>query len=263
MFWLICLLFPGIAEAAGYYFSESGVVSTGRGGAIIASTRDQFSQWHNPAGLARIGHPTVSIGISAVMQSVWFRRLGDNGEFFEEVQNGAGVFPVLDMTVTGLNGIINEPVDETLELPAGFQDAWSIRLGGEYQVIDQLALRAGGFFERGAIEKASLSAAIWDPDKFQFGLGATGKFFDQSLSMDISFAYIWLTSLQIRDSASTQINVLGDNQAVVANGDYRANGWVIGGQASWAFKKRHEKAAGRAHPNRRAWGTEKRRLAAR
>ena len=62
-------LLPASALASGYYYSDSGIVATGRGGAWIAGADTQFAQFHNPAGLIRIDKPTINLGWSGVQQA--------------------------------------------------------------------------------------------------------------------------------------------------------------------------------------------------
>lgn len=88
-----------LAHAGGYYFSDSGIVATGRGGAWIAGANTQFAQHHNPAGLIRIDRPTVNLGWSGVQQNVQFRRMKADpidGEdpFYPQVENAARPFDI-------------------------------------------------------------------------------------------------------------------------------------------------------------------------
>ncbi len=95
--WLAWLC--GSATAGGYFYSDSGIVSTGRGGAWIAGADTQFAQYTNPAGLIRIEHPAINIGWSGVQQNVSFSRMRTSpqpGEdaFYPEVRNEAAPFSV-------------------------------------------------------------------------------------------------------------------------------------------------------------------------
>jgi Long-chain fatty acid transport protein len=56
---------------------------------------------------------------------------------------------------------------------ADYVDAWSIRLGGEAEVIEPLSLRAGGFYETSAIPIQTQAVSLVDGPKFGYGLGAT------------------------------------------------------------------------------------------
>lgn len=94
----LALLAP-TAHAGGYYFSDSGIVATGRGGAWIAGADTQFAQHHNPAGLIRIERPTLNVGWSGVQQDVRFRRMKSDPEtgedpFYPAVENAAPAFDI-------------------------------------------------------------------------------------------------------------------------------------------------------------------------
>lgn len=91
---LLLPLLATAAQAGGYYYSDSGIVATGRGGAWVAGADTQFAQHYNPAGLIRIPHPTVNVGWSGVQQKVRFERLGADGEFLPPAENQAAPFSV-------------------------------------------------------------------------------------------------------------------------------------------------------------------------
>jgi long-chain fatty acid transport protein len=106
------------AQAGGYYYSDSGIVATGRGGAWIAGADTQFAQHHNPAGLIRIERPTLNLGWSAVQQNVRFRRLRDDPEegqdpFYPEVENAS---PPFDIPQLGFA----TPLGDRVALAVGF-----------------------------------------------------------------------------------------------------------------------------------------------
>ncbi len=131
-------------------------------------------------------------------------------------------------------------VDDTISLPAGFRDTWSYRLGAEWRATDVLELRAGGFFETGALVPSGVSVALVDTSKWQLGGGGTLHLIDDRLRIDFAGAFLQFPNLQIRDSTVTQISAgveLGEEgPQTVGNGDLRANGWVLGLQAQWNLK---------------------------
>jgi long-chain fatty acid transport protein len=91
------ILLASAAHAGGYYYSDSGIVATGRGGAFVAGADNQFAQYYNPAGLIRIDAPTVNVGWSGVQQNVGFRRQKPDGGFYDEVRNEASPFDVPEL----------------------------------------------------------------------------------------------------------------------------------------------------------------------
>lgn len=435
------------AHAGGYFYSDAGIVATGRGGAWIAGADTQFAQYYNPAGLIRIEAPTVNVGWSGVQQNVRFTRMKEDGTFYPEVRNQASPFDVpelgfatpvgdrlalalgfyspfapsslydeegpqrytikdttiyqfsigpsaafrvhdmltvglgfqwqylqlgekVDVTLAGLDdpsgdiavevkaadtftpgingGLLFEPIDEvsvglavqaptkftargggaldfegnglaplldatryedddvgldiaipwvvrfgvavrptpkleiegaavwqdwsalgdivvkdidievqsdlipedqrkvddSIALPAGLHDTISLRLGGEYDLHERLSVRAGGFWENGALDPNEVSVALVDTPKVQIGAGATVWAIPGRLRFDAAFAWLFFRSLEIRESTVTQIDagVLDTTvPLVVGNGDLSSHGWVIGLAGSFAFPKK-------AHP---------------
>ncbi|MEQ1567867.1 MAG: outer membrane protein transport protein [Myxococcota bacterium] len=90
-------LWAGAAFAGGYYYSDAGIVATGRGGAFVAGADNQFAQYYNPAGLIRIPAPTVNVGWSGVQQNVSFTRLRSDGSRYPTVENQASPFDVPEL----------------------------------------------------------------------------------------------------------------------------------------------------------------------
>lgn len=442
--WSICT-----ATAGGYFYSDSGIVATGRGGAWVAGADTQFAQHYNPAGLIRIEHPTVNIGWSGVQQNIGFTRLkpgldpASPDAFYPEAVNEAAPFSVpqaglatplgphaalalgfyspfapsslydeegpqrysikdtliyqfsvgpslavqphrmitiglglqwqylqvgetVDVTISGrddpsgdvavearvvdpftpnLNaGLLIEPieplsvglaiqpptrfqargtgtldftgsslevllnevtytdedialnldlpwvlragvavrprpkleiegavvwqgwssledisieeidvevdsdsilvpedqrkVDERIVLPAGLRNTVSWRLGVEGRVHDLLELRAGGFYENGALADDEISVALVDTSKVQLGAGASTFLLKEQLRLDLAAAVLMFNNLQIRNSTVTQIDagvIDGIVPEVVGNGDLRSSGWIIGVQGQWSL----------------------------
>jgi long-subunit fatty acid transport protein len=150
---------------------------------------------------------------------------------------------VTDIDLTLQTALGEQPVDDTIPLPSSMMDTYSFRLGGELDLLDNvLSVRAGGFYETGSQKDEKLSVTLLDPAKYQIGTGTTLRLLDQRLILDSAFAYIGFPTKEIRSSTSVLINVLDEtNTGVVANGDYRSFGWIVGGQASWVFKPSKKK----------------------
>ena len=101
---VLALLVAATAQAGGYYYSDSGIVALGRGGAWVAGADTQFAQEYNPAGLVRITRPTINVGLTQVQQNVTFERQRASsgttttgpsaGGFYDPVQNEAPPFLV-------------------------------------------------------------------------------------------------------------------------------------------------------------------------
>lgn len=91
---MLLLLLSSLAQAGGYYFSDSGIVASGRAGAWVAGADTQFAQYYNPAGLIRVDAPEISMGLSGVRQGVHFDRIDDAGNALDPVSNRAPAFAV-------------------------------------------------------------------------------------------------------------------------------------------------------------------------
>jgi len=139
-------------------------------------------------------------------------------------------------------GSASLPVPDELSLPAGFRNTFSIRLGGEMQVHENLDIRAGGFWERSALSPQLVSVSLVDTDKVQLGMGVGLRFLDNRLRIDVSGAGLIFERLEIRDSEVAMINVINeDSGVIVGNGDLKSSGWMIGGQVAWGFGKSRKK----------------------
>ncbi len=74
---LAAALLPTTAQAAGFYFTDSGTRSIGRGSAIVASVDDLSALYHNPGALARLQQAQAFVSLSGVDQYVEFDRMDE------------------------------------------------------------------------------------------------------------------------------------------------------------------------------------------
>jgi long-chain fatty acid transport protein len=118
-----------------------------------------------------------------------------------------------------------------IRLDRQMQDVWSARLGGEY-TFDRpsIGLRAGAAYETGAFKDATLSPITLDSDKLLLAAGASiGLPF--GLSIDVSFAHVFLRDRKVRTSTIEQPTALRpapEDGSHIANGDYVMEANVIG-----------------------------------
>lgn len=115
-------------------------------------------------------------------------------------------------------------VTDDVIIPTGFQDSWSVRLGGDYRVHDWVTLRAGGHYETSAVPDALQAVSVVDGRKFGYGAGATIHVLDRA-ALDLAFSQQFLASRTITDSEVHQITVdalsgeVGQGK-IVGNGDF-------------------------------------------
>ncbi len=134
------IVLSGTALAGGYFYSDSGVVALGRGGAWIAGANTQFAQRYNPAGLVRVDAPTVNIGLTEVQQEIAFTRAPTADLTFDRVENQATPFEVPEfglVTPVGKGWAIavgfTSPFAPSSLYPSGGAQRYSIIDTGIYQ----------------------------------------------------------------------------------------------------------------------------------
>ncbi len=70
-----------------------------------------------------------------------------------------------------------------------YDDGWYFALGGEYDVTEDLTLRAGAAYELSPIDDAIRSTRLPDNDRIWLSAGASYKF-NEDLSFDLGYTYI-------------------------------------------------------------------------
>ncbi len=91
---LLFALLPAQALASGYFYSDSGVIASTRGGAWVATADTRFAQRYNPAGLMNLDRAEFDLGMSFVQQNVQFQRIDDDGTEHPVVENQSAPFNV-------------------------------------------------------------------------------------------------------------------------------------------------------------------------
>jgi long-chain fatty acid transport protein len=99
-------------------------------------------------------------------------------------------------------------------IPKNWRNTISIRLGAEYKVLDNLAVRTGFVFDQAPEPAYSLGPELPDGDRYIVNIGAGYKF-DMGLYVDL--AYMWLTTGESKT---------GDYNPVV--GSYKASAHLVG-----------------------------------
>ncbi len=106
---LVTAFAPGAAQAAGYYFTDSGARANARGSAVVASVDDLSALYHNPGALARLSSGQVYLNFTGVTQYVEFDRAGEDedGNPYEPVYNEAQPMLVPGFGLSGKFGLPN------------------------------------------------------------------------------------------------------------------------------------------------------------
>jgi long-chain fatty acid transport protein len=127
-------------------------------------------------------------------------------------------------------------------LPAGFQDSWSVRLGGEYALDDVYSIRGGLLYEVSAVPSSSLGLGQIDMDKFGYGAGFEWRV-NEKMSLDASFGQIFFETTEVTDSITEAVMVnaisgeVEEDGVIVGNGIYDASIMLGGLSLSYVFGK--------------------------
>jgi len=149
----------------------------------------------------------------------------------------------MDMTIETVEGnsfgIENVEITDDVVLPVGYNDVWSVRLGGELDIGEKAVVRAGGMYEIAAIPDEALSPSSVDSDKLGVGLGGSWYVLP-GLALDVGLYRAQYFRREIRNSEMMQIAVnpltgeVSDGR-VVGDGDYESSLLIGGGGLTWQF----------------------------
>lgn len=128
---LLAALSSPSADAAAFYFVDTGTKGMARSGAFVAGADDLSAQFYNPAALIHLDRPQVYFDFSLFQQGVKFTRMdyaadGSLEETFPEIENGAPPMAIPAFGVGHHFGLPNTyfafglwtPVAPTLSYPA-------------------------------------------------------------------------------------------------------------------------------------------------
>jgi long-chain fatty acid transport protein len=145
----------------------------------------------------------------------------------------------------------------SLSLPRNFQDAWSLRLGGEQSIAIggyQLDVRAGVMYEKSAVPPAYLSVLTVDMDKFVIGTGL-GLHIGKAWRFDGTLAVLLPSKVDVapEEAAIHKVNPVRSNQPptsdpAINGGSYEARALVLGMGLRYQFGAAEEPVAAAAGP---------------
>lgn len=132
-------------------------------------------------------------------------------------------------------------ITDDVVLPAGYQDALSLRLGTEWDAHKRVTLRAGGMMEGSAIPAETMGVGLIDGKKWGYGLGGTFKA-HKRIDVDLGWFQSFLPQQTIEGSEVKQIVVnplTGEfvDGRVVGDGDLASHINILGGGINYYFGK--------------------------
>lgn len=139
------------------------------------------------------------------------------------------------MEVENVPGIGAIPVTP-LTVPQNWENAFSIRIGGSYQLAEPVTLRAGYTYEMGAVPDEFLTVFNPDGNKHLFGSGVTYDW--NQFELDFSLAFYQVADRNIANSRQRQLNPLDAEDelaTIVGNGQYRTSHLIVGSGLTYHF----------------------------
>lgn len=123
-----------------------------------------------------------------------------------------------------LNFTFNGPVggSTTSTSRRDYQDALTLRLGGQYQLTSGLAVRAGASYDFTPVKDGYISPETPDADRVGLAVGASYTF-DERFGIDVSFLYEML-----QKRSQTQSELIANGTADRVAGTYQTNVAVPG-----------------------------------
>jgi long-subunit fatty acid transport protein len=97
-------------------------------------------------------------------------------------------------------------ITDDVIIPTGFQDAWSVRLGGDWQATPWGRFSLGAHYESSAVSTTRQGVSVVDTPKWGIGAGATFTI-KKRVALDIAFAEQFLANRDITDSELRQITL--------------------------------------------------------
>ncbi|MCB9763162.1 MAG: outer membrane protein transport protein [Alphaproteobacteria bacterium] len=144
-----------------------------------------------------------------------------------------------DLQLTVQNTFAPTTITDPVVLPAEYDDAWSLRLGGDFDINDRWTARAGTFYETSAVPTRRQNVSLPDAPKIGYGAGGSAHL-GRRFTIDAGWSQAFLLIPEITDSEVTQIKLDingGDVEdgKVVGNGEYRSRILLFGASIDVAF----------------------------
>jgi len=138
-------------------------------------------------------------------------------------------------------GLEDAVIDENVNLPAAYQDSFSLRFGGQKDFGKTWSVRAGTFYESSGVPPATQSVALVDGPKFGYGMGGTYQP-HWRIAIDLGISQSFLKSREVTDSEVRQISVhpmTGKflDGSTIGNGKYSSSLLIFGMGLNFYFQK--------------------------
>ncbi|MBN1335115.1 MAG: outer membrane protein transport protein [Deltaproteobacteria bacterium] len=151
----------------------------------------------------------------------------------------------MDLVIRTQRSFLEEDavVTDDVELVAGYQDAWSFRLGGAVDLSDRVTARLGTLYETSGVPRRTQGVGLVDGDKWGVGTGATVRL--GPLDLDLAAAQQFVANRHIEDSLLKQLVLVVDpthpesskvtQGKTVGNGHFTSRLLYVSAALSWRF----------------------------
>ena len=113
-----------------------------------------------------------------------------------------------------------------------YKNSFIARVGGEYKVNNDLAVRLGFLYDKNPVKDERLDPTLPDADRIGLNFGIGYKL-TQNLSVD--FAYFYLMFMERTINNSQEAIILPNYSSTVLNGKYSSNAHLIGLNLSYSL----------------------------
>lgn len=186
----------------------------------------------------------LDVTMPMILRAGGLLRVGDDKEIELDVAwqrwSGLGQLTVTDLDLEiELDLDDNAIVDGDIVLPTTFQDAFSVRLGGQHQVRDRITGRLGVMVETSAVDPYFQAVMLPDGLTFGYGLGASFALVPDALSLDLGFFQSFVPRHEIDRTLVRQVAIDPENGAVhegkdVGKGSFGVTNTVFGLGLAWS-----------------------------
>lgn len=160
------------------------------------------------------------------------QKLSDKWELLGDVSwTGWSSIPQVDIlrATATLNGVYAAGSTAQV-LETKFRNTWRAALGANYQLRDDLILKAGVAYDQTPVKGASSRlVSLPDNDRLWFSVGAQWKA-SQSTTLDVGAAYLYVNDTTINNDQTAAALNRGR-----VTGTYQDSAWLFGAQLSMAF----------------------------
>jgi long-chain fatty acid transport protein len=133
-------------------------------------------------------------------------------------------FQELVVDIRDNNGLLPDAVR-----PEDWEDVIAVRVGGEYRITDQFAVRLGFVFDESPVPDETMSPLLPDADRFFYSIGAGYKL--RNWTFDLSYMYLDKDDR----SVNNQINVTAPSIGSGFNGEWTGDAHLVALDIGYRF----------------------------